>query len=79
MFFSFKNEWGEPRLLDHTHEQPGRNPREESGEQNPPDHGSVAASVAGKADSVACIVGGVVHGGSLCQPDTKNQDAAQYQ
>jgi len=61
-------------MLDHTHNEASRKSCKDCGEQNPPDHLTVAEClVAGKANGVAGVVGRIVHAVILCQTSTKHQ------
>ena len=58
--FGLQNKWRQPHMLDDAHNQTSRNSRQNYSEQNPRDHDVSIRSVAGKADGVAGVVGGVV-------------------
>jgi hypothetical protein len=73
--FRLKDEWGEPHMLDHTHDDASRNPCQNCGEQNSPDQDfGTAGLVAGEADGVACVVRGVVKARILCKAHAENHE-----
>jgi hypothetical protein len=61
-------------MLDDAHEQSSRDPGKERGEQNPPDHVFSPLLVAGKADGVPGVVGGVVQTAILGEAHAVKQD-----
>lgn len=75
ILFGFKDERRDPHMLDDAHEQPGRNPRKECGEQNSPDH-DLACLVAGKADGVARVMRRIVQPVGMGETNAENQYAA---
>jgi hypothetical protein len=64
--------------LDDAHDETSRDSGKERGEYNPPDHMS-SLLVAGKADGVSCIVGGVMGRRNMREADAKYEEYADHQ
>jgi hypothetical protein len=73
IFFRLKDHWRQPHLLDGAQKKASRNPGEECGEQDPPDHDCRLFSVTGKADGVPGIMSRIVHADVLRKADTVEQ------
>jgi hypothetical protein len=73
IFFRCENKGRDPHILDKAQDNASRDPSQERGENDSPDHDFTGGLVAGEADGVARIVGGVVRHRQMRQADGENQ------